>query len=58
MWQSALNQGCARVQEEKEVLQKGGPKNLLVQLEDRAGGRKHITRLSGGSHCWRRFCLQ
>ena len=35
-------------QEAKEVLQKGSPRNVLVQLEDRAGGRKHITRLSGG----------
>lgn len=34
-------------QEEKETLQKGSPKNVQVQLEDRAGGRKHITRLSG-----------
>jgi hypothetical protein len=30
-------------------MQKGGPDKhrVLVQLEDRAGGRKHITRLSG-----------
>jgi hypothetical protein len=34
-------------------MQKGGPDKhrVLVQLEDRAGGRKHITRLSGATPC-------
>lgn len=35
------------VQGEREVLKKGAAQPMLVQLEDRAGGRKHITRITG-----------
>lgn len=37
------------LQGERQVLKKGEAQPMLVQLEDRAGGRKHITRISGES---------
>lgn len=34
------------VQGPVEVVRKGTPKNISIQMEDRQGGRKHITRVA------------